>query len=161
MSRANQLRPSSMTDSEKTAAPSVQATVTDEKKGAVETVAPAAGVVVDAAQPIVEEKTSRPNSAAEPTSDDDDNFEYPTKWRLTAITVALCLSVFCMALVSCFLLQSPVPRLWYAVDRQRLHLSNQPIRSAREYALTPLFRIIQSSQQLFLALQISSKRSTM
>ena len=105
MSRANQLRPSSMTDSEKTAAPSVQATVTDEKKGAVETVAPAAGVAVDAAQPIVEEKTSRPNSTAEPTSDDDDdNFEYPTKWRLTAITVALCLSVFCMALVSCFLL---------------------------------------------------------
>lgn len=104
MSDANQLRPSSMTDSEKTAAPSVQATVTDEKKGAVETVAPAAGVAVDAAQSIVEEKTSRPNSTAEPTSDDDDNFEYPTKWRLTAITVALCLSVFCMALVSCLLL---------------------------------------------------------
>ncbi|KAI4619451.1 MFS sugar transporter [Alternaria ethzedia] len=107
---ANQLRPSSMTDSEKTAAPSVQATVTDEKKGAVETVAPAAGVAVDAAQPIVEEKTSRPNSTAEPTSDDDDNFEYPTKWRLTAITVALCLSVFCMALDNT-IIATAIPRI--------------------------------------------------
>jgi hypothetical protein len=100
----NHLRPSSMTDSEKTAAPSIQATVTDEKKGAAETVAPAAGVAVDAARPITGEKPSRPTSTAEPTEDDEDTFEYPTKWRLTAITVALCLSVFCMALVSCFLL---------------------------------------------------------
>jgi hypothetical protein len=103
----DELRPSSMTDSEKTAAPSVQATVADDKKGAVETVAPAAGVAVDAAQPITGEKTSRPNSTAEPTADDEDTFEYPTKWRLAAITVALCLSVFCMALVSSTSLYSP------------------------------------------------------
>jgi hypothetical protein len=89
-----------MTDSEKTAAPSIQATVTDEKKGAAET----AGVAVDTARPITGEKPSRPTSTAEPTEDDEDTFEYPKKWRLTAITVALCLSVFCMALVSCFLL---------------------------------------------------------
>jgi hypothetical protein len=100
----NELRPSSMADSEKTAAPSVQPTVIDEKKGAVETVAPAAGVAVDAARPVTGEKSSRPNSTAEPTLEDDDNFEYPTKWKLTAITLALCLSVFCMALVSCIFL---------------------------------------------------------
>jgi hypothetical protein len=120
----DELRPSSRTDSEKTAAPSVQTTVADEKKGAVDTVAPAAGVAVDAAQPITGEKTSRPNSTAEPTADDEDTFEYPTKWRLAAITVALCLSVFCMALVRCMSLYSPVPRPWYTVDRQRLHLLN-------------------------------------
>jgi hypothetical protein len=27
-----------------------------------------------------------------------DEIEYPTKWKLTLITIALCLSVFCMAL---------------------------------------------------------------
>lgn len=100
----NEFRPSSMTDSEKTAAPSVQPAVTDEKKGAVETVAPAAGVAVHAARPVTGEKSTRSNSVAEPTEDDEDNFEYPTKWKLTAITLALCLSVFCMALVSCIFL---------------------------------------------------------
>jgi hypothetical protein len=97
----NELRPSSMADSEKTAAPSVQPNVSDEKKGAVETVAPAAGVAVDASRPVTGEKSSRPNSVTEPTLDDEDTFEYPTKWKLAAITLALCLSVFCMALVSC------------------------------------------------------------
>jgi hypothetical protein len=33
------------------------------------------------------------------SGDDDDDFEYPTAWKLAAITTALCLSVFCMALV--------------------------------------------------------------
>jgi hypothetical protein len=36
--------------------------------------------------------------AAEEAAEDDD--EYPAKWRLALITIALCLSVFCMALVS-------------------------------------------------------------
>lgn len=31
---------------------------------------------------------------------EEDNEEYPKKWRLALITIALCLSVFCMALVS-------------------------------------------------------------
>ena len=31
--------------------------------------------------------------------DDDDNHQYPPKWRLVLITTAMCLSVFCMALV--------------------------------------------------------------
>lgn len=30
---------------------------------------------------------------------EDEDIEYPAKWRLTLITIALCLSVFCMALV--------------------------------------------------------------
>ncbi|CAN9186783.1 unnamed protein product [Alternaria alternata] len=99
-----------MADSEKTAAPSVQPTVIDEKKGAVETVAPAAGVAVDAARPVTGEKSSRPNSTAEPTLEDDDDFEYPTKWKLTAITLALCLSVFCMALDNT-IIATAIPRI--------------------------------------------------
>ena len=92
-----------MADSEKTATPSVQHTLGNEPKGPVETVLPASTAAVEAAAPVAvtEEKTSRPNSTASPAAaDDDDDFEYPTKWKLTAITIALCLSVFCMALVS-------------------------------------------------------------
>jgi len=37
-------------------------------------------------------------AATEKTAEDDE--EYPKKWRLALITMALCLSVFCMALVS-------------------------------------------------------------
>lgn len=112
------LRPSSMADSEKTATPSVQHAVTDEKKGPVETVLPATAAAVDAAAPIVStgEKSSRPNSTDGPTpQDDEDDFEYPTKWKLAAITVALCLSVFCMALVSLSIHRrlSPVQLRWY------------------------------------------------
>lgn len=106
----NELRPSSMADSEKTAAPSVQPNVTDEKKGAVETVAPAAGVAVDASRPVTGEKSSRPNSVTEPTLDDEDTFEYPTKWKLAAITLALCLSVFCMALDNT-IIATAIPRI--------------------------------------------------
>lgn len=93
-----------MADSEKTATPSVQNTTGKESKGAVETVLPASTVAVDAATPIAGtgEKSSRPSSVASPgpENNDEDDFEYPTKWKLGAITVALCLSVFCMALVS-------------------------------------------------------------
>jgi EmrB/QacA subfamily drug resistance transporter len=106
----NELRPSSMADSEKTAAPSVQPNVSDEKKGAVETVAPAAGVAVDASRPVTGEKSSRPNSVTEPTLDDEDTFEYPTKWKLAAITLALCLSVFCMALDNT-IIATAIPRI--------------------------------------------------
>lgn len=37
-------------------------------------------------------------AAGETTEEDEE--EYPAKWRLALITMALCLSVFCMALVS-------------------------------------------------------------
>jgi hypothetical protein len=101
----NHLRPSSMADSEKTATQSHEPSVY-EKKGVVESVLPSAAGSVKGAEPSgivadekneVEEKTSKRNSQAS-ASDEDDDFEYPTKWKLTAITIALCLSVFCMAL---------------------------------------------------------------
>ncbi|KAL7774874.1 hypothetical protein CFE70_005789 [Pyrenophora teres f. teres 0-1] len=90
----NELRPSSMADSEKTATPSVPPAVTEEKKGPVETVLPAATTAVDATRPITSEKalTSRPNSAVVPTEQEEDTFEYPTKWKLAAISIALCLT---------------------------------------------------------------------
>jgi hypothetical protein len=33
-----------------------------------------------------------------PTEDEEDDVVYPQKWKLALITIALCLSVFCMAL---------------------------------------------------------------
>ncbi|CAA9962372.1 MFS transporter [Pyrenophora teres f. maculata] len=108
----NELRPSSMADSEKTATPSVQPAVTEEKKGPVETVLPAATTAVDATRPITGEKalTSRPNSAVVPTEQEEDTFEYPTKWKLAAISIALCLSVFCMALDNT-IIATAIPRI--------------------------------------------------
>lgn len=35
----------------------------------------------------------------EEEEEEEEQVEYPAKWRLTLITIALCLSVFCMALV--------------------------------------------------------------
>lgn len=108
------LRPSSMADSDKTATQSHEPSIL-EKPNVVESVMPSAAASVKAAEPTtaepitvdekntVNENTSKRNSQAS-ASDDDDDFEYPTKWKLTAITIALCLSVFCMALVSFLLL---------------------------------------------------------
>jgi hypothetical protein len=45
------------------------------------------------------EKTVEHAAPGNSSDDEDDDFEYPTAWRLAAITTALCLSVFCMALV--------------------------------------------------------------
>lgn len=65
----------------------------------------------DVAPVTAETETQQPTSekavheiSDEPTKqpavdDEDDNIEYPSSWRLALITVALCLSVFCMALV--------------------------------------------------------------
>jgi hypothetical protein len=104
----NHLRPSSMASSDKTATQSHEPSIL-EKPAVVESVMPSAAASVHAAEPVVtdekntvNENTSKRNSQAS-ASDDDDNFEYPTGWRLAAITIALCLSVFCMALVSCLL----------------------------------------------------------
>ncbi|KAE8838706.1 hypothetical protein PTNB85_02937 [Pyrenophora teres f. teres] len=101
-----------MADSEKTATPSVPPAVTEEKKGPVETVLPAATTAVDATRPITSEKalTSRPNSAVVPTEQEEDTFEYPTKWKLAAISIALCLSVFCMALDNT-IIATAIPRI--------------------------------------------------
>lgn len=51
--------------------------------------------VIAAAETAVEE--SKVQDSAVPQ--DDDDIEYPKSWKLLLITLALCLSVFCMALV--------------------------------------------------------------
>ncbi|KAA8623128.1 AraJ Arabinose efflux permease [Pyrenophora tritici-repentis] len=101
-----------MADSEKTATPSVPPAVTEEKKGPVEIVLPATTTAVDATRPITGEKalTSRPDSAVVPTEEEEDSFEYPTKWKLAAISIALCLSVFCMALDNT-IIATAIPRI--------------------------------------------------
>lgn len=91
------LRPISIADSEKTAARSV-GDLEKKEMGVGESGLPSAAASVHDAekQPEVNEKR---NSKAS-NSEDDDDFEYPTSWKLAIITLALCLSVFCMALVS-------------------------------------------------------------
>lgn len=104
-SPSKELRPVSMADSEKTATQSHEPSVFGEKSVA-ESAIPATATSVQASENIigdekatVEEKTeSKRNSTASATEEEDD-FEYPTKGKLAAITLALCLSVFCMALV--------------------------------------------------------------
>lgn len=95
------LRPASMTDSERTAARSV-GDLEKKDMGVGESGLPSAAASVH--EPSTEEKepevNEKRNSKASNSGDDDDDFEYPTKWKLAIITLALCLSVFCMALVS-------------------------------------------------------------
>lgn len=141
----NHLRPaSSMADSETTATHSAEHSVFDyEKRGVAETVLPATAGAHQVTAPaeehiIADEKQSKRDSQASASDEEDDDFEYPTKWRLTAITIALCLSVFCMALV-------------------RYNRFNPDI----ERKLTSIYRTTQSSQQLFLASRINSRRSMM
>lgn len=45
-------------------------------------------------KPQVEDAVKR-----ESETDEDDGIEYPAAWKLVLITIALCLSVFCVALV--------------------------------------------------------------
>jgi hypothetical protein len=103
------LRPISMADSEATTmAPSVI-----EAKEPIDNVKPTTASTAPSARqpstelataPIEDEKNMNEQAVEHPapgssSDDDDDNFEYPTAWKLAAITTALCLSVFCMALV--------------------------------------------------------------
>lgn len=93
---ADHLKPSgaSTADSEKTAAASKTPSVMDYEKTDVRSVElqTAPGTANSKEQAVDE-----PNQAEE---DDEDNDEdYPKAWRLAVITIALCLSVFCMALV--------------------------------------------------------------
>jgi len=53
--------------------------------------------------------------------DEDDNFEYPTAWRLAAITTALCLSVFCMALVRTIMMVTQVVSRSKLIDTSGQH----------------------------------------
>lgn len=41
----------------------------------------------------------KPTPAHVDNDDDDDDIEYPTAWKLVLVSIALCLAVFCMALV--------------------------------------------------------------
>ncbi len=105
----NQLRPISMADSEKTGTPSHAPSVLGEKS-LVEDVAPQTTGAALAAETILGDEKNHHNMVSDDKSsnristasaeEDEDDFEYPTKWKLTAITIGLCLSVFCMALVS-------------------------------------------------------------
>ncbi|KAF2134247.1 MFS general substrate transporter [Dothidotthia symphoricarpi CBS 119687] len=108
------LRPSSMADSEKTATHSAEPSVL-EKNRAIDTVEPTAlekNSVIDTAEPTIldDKTTSNRNSTVDSSDDNEDNFEYPTKWKLTIITLALCLSVFCMALDNT-IIATAIPRI--------------------------------------------------
>ncbi|OAL53265.1 MFS transporter [Pyrenochaeta sp. DS3sAY3a] len=114
-SPSKELRPVSMADSEKTATQSHEPSVFGEKSLA-ESAIPATATSVQASENIadekaaVEEKTeSKRNSTASATEEEDD-FEYPTKGKLAAITLALCLSVFCMALDNT-IIATAIPRI--------------------------------------------------
>ena len=107
MSEHNQasLRPVSMADSEKTAAQSVNPSFVDNKEVDASIMPSEAqstreqSVEPETVEPKQETSEKTPEEKAA-SAEEDDDFEYPTKWRLTVITIALCLSVFCMALVS-------------------------------------------------------------
>jgi len=98
-----------MADSEKTATHSHQPSIL-QQKGVVETVMPSTAGSVNVTDPVIivneknipVEATSKRNSQASSASasEEDVDFDYPKGWKLGAITIALCLSVFCMALVS-------------------------------------------------------------
>lgn len=46
-----------------------------------------------------EDSADAPNEKEIENEEEEEQIEYPAKWRLALITIALCLSVFCMALV--------------------------------------------------------------
>jgi hypothetical protein len=92
-----------MADSEKTATQSQHPSVS-EHKGVVETVMPATVGANDVVDPVIDEKKAVAENTSERNSqvgapDEEEDFVYPTGFKLAAITIALCLSVFCMALV--------------------------------------------------------------
>lgn len=62
--------------------------------------------VQSAAPPIKDDTVVEHPSSTQTESDqkgkeekEEEGIEYPAKWRLALITIALCLAVFCMALV--------------------------------------------------------------
>ena len=91
------LKPSSasMADSDKTAAVSKEPSIADYEKTTDRALS----------EPQTAPKTSLSKEEAvvnegDEVPEEDAEHEYPKAWRLAAITIALCLSVFCMALVS-------------------------------------------------------------
>lgn len=64
-----------------------------------------------------EESTSQ-NQKQQDQGEDDEEEEYPSKWKLGLITIALCLSVFCMALDNT-IIATAIPRItdqFHALD---------------------------------------------
>lgn len=115
------LRPISMADSEKTAAQSVNPSVLDTKEVGSTMPSTAASMRETSAepQPFDEKRQANENaseqnsvrgSTSDPAANDEDDFEYPKAWKLAAITIALCLSVFCMALDNT-IIATAIPRI--------------------------------------------------
>jgi hypothetical protein len=142
------LRPISMADSQATTmAPSmVEAKeVSETVRPGTTSTAPSArrtSADIPAAAPIEYEKNMGEETVARAdqgsaSGDDDDDFEYPTAWRLAAITTALCLSVFCMALVR-----------WRQLSNLLPHgkLTNMPGQHHHRNRHSPHHRSVQSSQ---------------
>lgn len=115
MSDPTKLRPSSKASSDKTMAQSVDPSVHDTKLATETMPSPATSIRHKSAEDLGEkpakdvdleevdkgatEKVS--DGTSQEASTEEDDFVYPKAWTLAAITLALCLSVFCMALV-CF-----------------------------------------------------------
>lgn len=109
MSDANtniHLKPSgaSMADSEKTAAVSKEPSIADYEKTtdrAPSEPQTAPGTANSKEPAVVDE--------SDEVAEEDPEHEYPKAWRLGVITIALCLSVFCMALVRITRLRPCIP----------------------------------------------------
>jgi hypothetical protein len=98
----NSLHPRPSADSERTAAQSFNPSVGD-KKDPAESNMPSTSNSLRG-EPQGFENPSKGDAvvtghASEGSTSGEEEFEYPKAWSLAAITLALCLSVFCMALV--------------------------------------------------------------
>ena len=81
-----------------------------QKSSAPPSVTDSKDAVDTTAMPAEEIQESKEKSADEASPQQEDEDEYPKSWKLGFITTALCLSVFCMALVSfAFSHSAPIP----------------------------------------------------
>ncbi|XPT02149.1 MFS sugar transporter [Ascochyta lentis] len=112
MSEANNqtLRPISMADSEKTAARSVGEFEKKEMAVGESRLPSGAASVHERTTNEKEAQVNEKRNSRASNSDEEDDFEYPTKWKLAIITLALCLSVFCMALDNT-IIATAIPRI--------------------------------------------------
>ncbi|KAL1595710.1 MFS sugar transporter [Paraconiothyrium brasiliense] len=112
----NHLKPSgaSIADSEKTAAVSKEPSVMDYEKADAVTTSRAPSARETSAEPQTAPGTanSKEQTVVEEADQaaEDDEEDYPKAWRLAVITIALCLSVFCMALDNT-IIATAIPRI--------------------------------------------------
>lgn len=132
---SDHLKPSgaSTADSEKTAAVSKAPSMDYEKTDAFSAQASARE---PSAEPQTAPGTANSKEQAAVVNDEDhadeeveNEDDYPKAWRLGAITIALCLSVFCMALVRLFILVV-ISTLAKTLNRTT-PLSLQPFRASQ------------------------------